>query len=142
MDNPKGPPDNADDIAPALPDDYEAEPDFEDSLVEELATLIDGGRTYAEAELAFQRTRAKLTGRLIGVSLALVVVALILLHIAFLALAVGLVIALEPMLTIWGAVGLVFGGLLLLVALLGWMALKRAQKLGRLFSAPDDGGGA
>ena len=141
MDDPKGPPDNADDIAPALPDDYEAEPDFEDSLVEELATLIDGGRTYAEAELAFQRTRAKLTGRLIGVSLALVVVALILLHIAFLALAVGLVIALEPMLTIWGAVGLVFGGLLLLVALLGWMALKRAQKLGRLFSAPDDGGG-
>ena len=141
MDDPKGPPDNADDIAPALPDDYEAEPDFEDSLVEELATLIDGGRTYAEAELAFQRTRAKLTGRLIGVSLALVVVALILLHIAFLALAVGLVIALEPLLTIWGAVGLVFGGLLLLVAVLGWMALKRAQKLGRLFSVPDDRGG-
>ena len=142
MDDPKGPPDNADDIAPALPDDYEAEPDFEDSLVEELAALIDGGRTYAEAELAFQRTRAKLTRRLIGVSLALVVVALILLHIAFLALAVGLVIALEPLLTIWGAIGVVFGGLLLLVALLGWMALKRARKLGRLFSVPDNGAGA
>lgn len=138
---------HADDAAPDLSGDVpaptsdelpESEPDdFDESLFEEVGALIDDGQTYAQAEIAFQKTRAKLAGRLAGVSLALVAVALILLHIAFLALAVGLVIALAPLVTIWGAIGIVVGGLLLLVALLGWMAMKRASKLGDLFSDGD-----
>lgn len=119
------------------PTDHE---DFDESLFEETSALIDDGRTYVEAELAFQKTRAKLAGRLAGGSLGLVVLALILLHIALLALAVGLVIALAPLVTIWGAVLIVVGGLLLLVGLLGWMAMKRAEKLGALFSDSGEGG--
>ncbi|MHA7818255.1 MAG: phage holin family protein [Erythrobacter sp.] len=114
--------------------------DFEETLFEEASALIDDGRTYVEAELAFQKTRAKLAGRLAGASLGLVVLALILLHIALLALAVGLVIALAPLVTIWGAILIVVGALLLAVGLLGWLAMKRAQKLGGLFSDADDGG--
>lgn len=113
--------------------------EFDESLVDEVSALIDDGRTYVEAELAFQKTRAKFAGRLVGTSLVLVIVALILLHIAFLALAVGLVIALEPVVTIWGAIAIVFGGLLLLVGLLGWMAMKRAEKLGKLFESGNGG---
>ena len=135
----------ADDAAPdlstdasALPPDFPSDDDdYDESLIEELGALIDDGRTYAQAEIAFQKTRGKLAGRLVGVSLALVVIAVILLHIALLALAVGLVIALAPLVTSWGAVAIVVGGLLLLVALLGWMAFKRASKLGDLFSDGD-----
>ena len=112
----------------------------DESLMEEASALIDDARTYAEAEIAFQKTRAALAGRLVGVSLGLVIVALILLHIAFLALAVGLVMALEPVVTIWGAIAIVFGGLMGLVGLLGWMAMTRAQKLGGLFSASEADG--
>ena len=139
---------HVDDAAPELSGKADAAPpenapeDFDESLFEEVSALIDDGRTYAEAELAFQKTRAKLAGRLMGVSALLVVVALILLHIAFLALAVGLVIALEPLVTIWGAIAIVVGGLLALVCLLGWMALRRGQKLGELFGTSEKDGAA
>ncbi len=110
----------------------------DESVIEELSALIDNGRTYAAAELKFQKTRAALAGRSIGIAAACVVVAIILLHIAFLALAVGLVMALDPLVGIWGAIGIVFGGLLLVTGLLGWIALKNAQKLGHLFSSADE----
>ncbi|WP_298303253.1 phage holin family protein [uncultured Erythrobacter sp.] len=116
----------------------ESSPQLDPSLMEEASALIDNARTYAEAELGFQKTRAAFAGRLIGVSLGLVVVALILLHIAFLALAVGLVLAFEPVVGIWGAIGIVFGGLMLVVALLGWGAFSRAQKLATLFTSSDE----
>lgn len=115
-----------------------SDPQIDPSLMDEASALIDNARTYAEAELGFQKTRAAFAGRLVGVSLGLIVVALILLHIAFLALAVGLVLAFEPVVGIWGSIGLVFGGLLLVVALLGWGAFTRARKLASLFSSPEE----
>lgn len=114
------------------------DPQFDPSLLDEAAALIDNARTYAEAELGFQKTRAAFAGRLVGVSLGLVIVALILLHIAFLALAVGLVLAFEPVVGIWGSIAIVFGGLMVVVALLGWGAFKRAKKLASLFSSTDE----
>ncbi|GMN01550.1 phage holin family protein [Erythrobacter sp. MTPC3] len=137
------------DDADALPsgdaagsDVAEDDADYDESLTEELAALIDDGRTYAEAEVAFQKTRAKLAGVSIGKAAALLVVAAITLHIAVLALAVGLVIALEPLVTIWGAIAIVVGVLLLIT---GWLALKakrNGDKLGVLFgSANGDGNG-
>ncbi|MDJ0641366.1 MAG: phage holin family protein [Erythrobacter sp.] len=116
----------------------ESQAEFDESLVEELAALIDDGKTYAEAELAFQKGRAALAGRSVGIALALVVVAIILLHIAFLALAVGLVMALAPLVTIWGAIAIVVGGLLLLVGLLGYSAYSHGKLLGALFAKASD----
>ncbi len=136
--------DGADDGSPNLTEietgqpERSSDPQIDPSLMEEASALIDNARTYAEAELGFQKTRAAFAGRLVGVSLALVVVALILLHIAFLALAVGLVLAFEPVVGIWGSIGIVFGGLMLVVALLGWGAFTRAQKLAALFSSPNE----
>lgn len=117
----------------------DSEEGFDETLFEETSALIEDGRTYVEAELAFQKTRAKLAGRLAGASLGLVVLALILLHIALLALAVGLVIALAPVVTIWGAIGIVVGALLIGVIWLGLMAKARAEKLGSLFSENREG---
>ena len=116
-------------------------PDFNESLFEEAAALIDNTRTYAEAELAFQKTRAKLAGRSITVALIAALLAIILIHIAFLALAVGLVIALEPIATIWGAIGLVVGGLVLVVVILVWIAVRRGKKLSSLFGQLEEDGG-
>ena len=74
---------HADDAAPDPAGDIEApqsgEGEIEDTLIEEASAIIDDARTYAEAEIAFQKTRAKLAGRLVGASAGLVIVALILL---------------------------------------------------------------
>lgn len=123
------------------PDHDNRSPAFQESLVDELGALIDDGRTYAQAELAFQKTRAKLAGKAIGVAAASVVVAINLLHIAFLALAVGMVMALEPLVTIWGAIAIVVGVLLISVGLLLWIALGNAKKLSALFSSEDNSEG-
>lgn len=118
--------------------DAPSSPVFEETLFEEAAALIDDGRNYAQAEIAFQKTRAKLAGRSVGIALLCVILALILLNIAFLALAVGLVIALEPLVTIWGAIAIVVGVLLLCVGILGFIALRNGQKLGTLFGEADE----
>lgn len=117
-------------------------PTFDESLVEELAALIDDGRTYAEAELAFQKTRAGIAGKSAALAVVFAIVAIILLHIAFLALAVGLVIALQPLVTIWGAIAIVFGGLLLTTGALGYAAAKRGMLIAALFSKDKSDGEA
>ena len=113
-------------------------PEFDESLGDEIAALIDNTRNYATAEAQFQKTRAKLAGRHVGVASLAVAVALIMFHIALLALAVGLVIALEPLVTIWGAIAIVVGALLIITALLIYLAVKRASRLRALFSGRDE----
>lgn len=115
-------------------------PAFDESIVEELGTVIDDAKLYATAELAFQKTRAKLLGKSVGVAAGAVIVAIILLHIALIAMAVGFVIALEPLVTIWGAIAIVVGVMLLGVALLGYVAASKGKLIAELFaSAPDKG---
>lgn len=109
-----------------------------ESIVEELGALIDDAQLYAKAEIAFQKTRASLVGRNVGAALGAVILAIILLHIALIALAVGLVLALEPFVTIWGAIGIVVGVMLLGVGLLAWTALVRAKRVEAMFAADPD----
>nr|WP_298927679.1 phage holin family protein [uncultured Erythrobacter sp.] len=120
-----------------------APPDtIDESIADEIAALIDDGRTYAEAEIAFQKTRAGIAGKSIGFSVAYVVVAIISLHIAVLALAVGMVMALEPLVTIWGAIAIVVGVLLLGTILLVLKAKGHAERLGLMFGSSNKDGGA
>ncbi|MCK0128455.1 phage holin family protein [Erythrobacter sp. F6033] len=124
---------------PSAPEDAETAPSspVDESLTEEIAALIDDGRTYAEAELAFQKTRAGIAGKSIGFAIAYVVVAIITLHIAVLALAVGLVMALEPLVTIWGAIVIVVGMLLLITVMLALSAKGHAGRLGLMFGSSE-----
>lgn len=79
------------------------------SLLEDLETLIDDGKTYLEAEANYQKSRALyIADSLPGVALAGTIAAA-LAFIALIGLTVGLIIALAPYLTAWGSSALVVG---------------------------------
>lgn len=102
---------------------------LDESLGDEISALIDDGKTWAEAEIGYQKTRAALAAKRAGTAAGLFAGAAITLHIALLALAVGLVLALAPLITIWGAIAVVVG---LLLILTGWLALKARRNLNQL----------
>jgi hypothetical protein len=106
----------------------------DEGLIEELGAVIDDARLYATAELAFQKTRAKLLGRNVGVAAGAIVLALILLHIALIAMAVGLVIALAPLVGIWGAIAIVVGAMLLGVGALVYFAASKGRIIEEMFA--------
>ncbi|TAD73113.1 MAG: phage holin family protein [Sphingomonadales bacterium] len=126
---------------PALVPDPEPESENDTSfagLRADISALVEDARTYAEAEIAFQKTRAALAGKRGGRALVLLVLALVLLHIALIALAVGAVIALAPLVTIWGAIGLVVGILLLGVVVLVSRAVNDSKTLAAMFGSGTD----
>ena len=110
------------------------EPPVDESIIEEIGAVIDDAKIYATAELAFQKTRAKLLGKNAAIAAGAVVLAIILLHISLIALAVGLVLALEPHVTIWGAIAIVVGVMLLGVGLLGYAAVSRGRFIAAMFA--------
>ena len=119
-----------------IPDDAAPNGAGFESLRDDIAVLVEDARTYAEAEMAFQKTRATIAGKVAGRAVVYAVLALLLLHLALIALAVGAVIALAPLVTIWGAIGIVVGVLLLGVLML----LLRARDNGLMLSGMFGGG--
>lgn len=111
-------------------------PVYDESIVEEIGALIDDAKLYATAELAFQKTRASLAGKSVGIALGAVILAIILLHIALISMAVGFVIALEPLVTIWGAIAIVAGVMLLGVGALGYVAASKGRLIAEMFASP------
>lgn len=110
----------------------------ERSLIEDVEAAIEDGKTYLEAELSYQRTRAAFAAdrfkdaavfAAIGMSLALL---------ALVALTVGLVIALAPLLTAWGAAAAVTLAWLALAAVFMRMATARWRKLISVFLMRED----
>jgi len=128
---PETPPQCHDNASDAAGDDLL--PEEETLLSEDIAALVASGRNYAEAELAFQKTRAALAGSNAGKAVAALVLALVLVNIALTALAIGAVLALQPLITIWGAIGVVVGALLLGAGLLARSAQTRARLLAMMF---------
>jgi uncharacterized membrane protein len=106
----------------------------EPSLNEDIAGLIESGRTYAQAELNFQKTRAALAGKAAGKAALWLLLALVLVNIALITLAVGVMIALAPLITIWGAIAVVVGAILVLVAILVIRAKQRASQISAFFA--------
>lgn len=102
-------------LPPDVPDDFDpepADPAGEPSLLDDLKTLLGDGKNYVEAELAFQKSRAGHTAALARLSAVYLAVALALVHLALIALVVGLVFALSPLVGPWLATGIVVGLLL------------------------------
>jgi len=106
---------------------------FDESLIDEVAGLIDNARNYAEAEIIFQKTRIALTGSNAAAALALFVLAVVLLHIAIIAAAVGFVMALAPIVSIWWAIAIVVGVLLVGTGLLVWRAVTRIRRIAAMY---------
>jgi hypothetical protein len=91
---------------------YEGE-DADRSLLGDVQALIEDGKTYLEAELAYQKTRVGFVAsgaRDVAMYGALAAVFALL---ALVGLTVGLIIALTPLITAWGATSAVVGALLL-----------------------------
>lgn len=105
------------------------------TLAEDLRHLAMEARALAEAELVFQKTRAAYAGaEAKGIAL-LGLVAAVLVFFALMALVVGAVIALGPLLSPWGAMAAVSLALLLVA---GLCALLAKTRLARMLNAISD----
>jgi 4-amino-4-deoxy-L-arabinose transferase-like glycosyltransferase len=104
------------------------------TLEDDLRQMIGDARGWAEAELVWQKARALFAGKQIGVIALLGLLALVLVFFSLMALVLGLVLALTPMLGAWGAMAAVTGGLLLAAALAALLAALRARRMLRLIA--------
>jgi len=108
------------------------------AILDDVKALFEDGRTYAEAEFAFQQSRLKLVGhhgKWIAILAGFSVVCLV---IALFALVFGAILALAPLLTPLGATGLVVAVLLALALLLGLLARAHLRGAARLFETEEE----
>lgn len=104
------------------------------SLTDDLVAFLDDGKTYLEAEKAFQKSRAIYVAHKGKRGIILGVIAFAMIHTALIGLVVGTVIALSPILTIWGAMALVSGVLIAAGVILGRKALAHFKAAGDSFA--------
>jgi hypothetical protein len=119
------PPARGDDVLPAIEEEKAPESEERElrSLRDDVEALIEDGKTYLETELVYQKTRAAFVADRAKGALIFGAAAALLAFLALIGLTVGLIIALTPLLTAWGASALVVG--LLLVA--AWLAVRAAS---------------
>lgn len=107
------------------------------SLTNDVRQLADDARGLLEAELAYQKSRAAVAGvGLRGVA-AWVALALALAFFALMALVIGLLLALSPLIGGWGAMATVTVALVLLAGSAGWAAARRWKRMAMLLAEPD-----
>lgn len=109
------------------------------SLTDELAALLDDGRTYVEAEIAFQRSRAIFTASESKRGLFTLLATFAFLHAALIALVVGALIALSPVLGPFGAMAAVTAALVAVAVITGLITRRRFGRISRLFRDDLDG---
>lgn len=95
------------------------------SLPDDLRALAAHGRAFASAEFAFQKARAGYVGRQAKNIAILVVVAVVFVFFALMGLVFGLILALTPPLTAWGATAVVCGVLLAVALGCLWLAFRQ-----------------
>lgn len=104
------------------------------SVIDDLEALVDDARTYLDAELSYQKTRAGFVANRLKKTVAFGAVAAFLAVLAMIGLTVGLIIALTPLITAWGATAVVVLGILLVAYLLvrkagaAWQSMMGAMK--------------
>ena len=104
------------------------------SLADDLEALVEDARIYIDAELSYQKTRAGFVADRLKKTIAFGAVAAFLAVLALIGLTVGLIIALTPLITAWGATAVVVLGILLVAYLLmrkaaaAWNAIMGAVK--------------
>jgi hypothetical protein len=121
-----------------IPDEAEGESP-ERSLLDDVGAAIEDGKTYLEAELTYQRTRAAFAADRAKDAVLFAALGGALALLALVALTVGLVIALVPLLTAWGAAVAVTGAWLVLAAIFLRMAAARWRKFIGAFLAKTEG---
>lgn len=115
----------------------EDEAPYGPSLADDLLALFEDGKTYAEAEVAYQKSRAGYTANRLKSAVALGFGAFGVLHLALIALTVGVVIALIPLVGPWIATAIVSLTLILVGVVLLRMLKKRIDDIRAAFSDED-----
>ena len=104
-------------LPPDLPDELTPEPppaeDDAPSLMADVEALIADGKTYLQAELTYQKSRAGFTADRLKWTAVYGAAAFAFLHLALIALTVGIVLALIPLVGAWIATAIVVAVLLL-----------------------------
>lgn len=106
------------------------------SLAEDVSALFGDGKTYLQAEYAFQKSRAGYTANRLKDAALYGAIALGLLHLALIGLTVGIVIALTPLIGPWLATGAV---VVVLAAIAGWFLLKLRSRVEDMRTVYDRG---
>ena len=112
------------------------------SLQDDVSALYDDGKTYLDAEFAYQKTRLSFAADRGKNAAIFGVAALGLAHLGLIALAVGLVLALATLIGPLAATLVVAVVLLGLAAWLGLKAKNAATEAARPFGSNSDGGTA
>ena len=102
------------------------------SIVDDIDALIEDARTYVDAELSYQKSRAGFVATCLKHTVAFGIVAVYFAVLATIGLTVGLIIALTPYLTAWGATAVVVLALLLVTIV---FALKSRNAVRRMMAA-------
>ena len=127
------PPDRGDGGLPELAEPPKAADDDGErelrSLRDDVEALIEDGKTYLETELVYQKTRAAFVADRAKGAVVYGAMAAAFGVLALIGLTVGLIIALTPLLTAWGASALVVGLLLIAAFLAARAASKRWKRL-------------
>lgn len=113
----------------------EEHPELDRSLQSDINALIDDGKTYVEAELAFQKSRISLAANRSKSGVIYILAALAFLHLALIGAVIGGIITLIPLLGPGGATLAVVGALLVGVAIFLWMARGKFLSLSNAFKA-------
>ena len=116
-----------DETAPASVSDLKEALDR--SLPEDMRQLADDARTLAAAEIAYQKARAAFAGNEAKRIAILGLFAAAFVFFTLMALIVGIVIALGPVLGPWGATATVAGGLALLILICAVIILWRVRRM-------------
>ncbi len=103
------------------------------SLFEDVETLIDDGRNAFAAELNFQKTRLAFSARALIRVAVFAVAAVLLAFFVLIALTVGLVMALVPSVTAWGATAIVAGTFLLAMLASLWLVWRNFRRIRAVF---------
>ncbi|MBH5322565.1 phage holin family protein [Aurantiacibacter sediminis] len=108
------------------------------SLFDDVEALIDDARTYVDAELSYQKTRASFVGNRVKKTIAFGIVAAFFAVLATIGLTVGLIIALTPLVTAWGATAIVVLAWLLVAYLLARKAGNAWGEASTAMSSPSE----
>lgn len=101
---------------------YDNVADEQASLFDDVEALVDDARTYFDAEVSYQKTRFAFVASCLKKGIAFIAIAAFVATLATIGLTVGLIIALTPLITAWGATAVV----VLVYLLLAYVLIRQA----------------
>jgi hypothetical protein len=104
------------------------------ALTSEIEALIAAAKAAFSSEVAFQRARALLASRIVGRIAGLAALGVALVFFFLMALVVGLLLALAPLLGTWQALGVVTAALVASIGFALWGVRRAWRRLKRVLT--------